>query len=123
MAYRTEKVAEEIKHKINTAMSKDLTELNLGLVTVSKVVMSGDLKLAKVYLTIIGNKEPADKCIDRLNFRKKHIRYLLAKNIKLKYIPELNFYYDDTLEYADKINKLLKEINPDHDSKTGQFNE
>jgi ribosome-binding factor A len=110
MTHRAEKVAEEIKHKLNTAMSKDLMELNLGLVTISKVIMTQDLRIAKVYVTFLGNKEPAEKCMDRINYRKKHIRFLLAKNINMKYIPDLNFYYDDTLDYADRINKLLNEV-------------
>lgn len=113
MTHRTEKVAEEIKHKLNSAMSKDLMELNLGLVTISKVIMTPDLRIAKIYVTFLGNKEPVEKCLDRINYRKKHIRYLLAKNLKIKYIPELNFYYDDTLDYADKINKLLNEVKKD----------
>lgn len=110
MSHRQEKVAEEIKHKLNSAMSKDLMELHLGLVTISKVMMSPDLRIAKVYVTFLGNKEPVDKCLDRINFRKKHIRFLLAKHLNMKYIPELNFYYDDTLDYADKINKLLNDV-------------
>jgi len=110
MSIRTEKVAEEIKHKLNTAMSKDLMELHLGLVTISKVRMTADLKMAKVYLTFLGNNDPAEKCLDKINLRKKHIRYLLGRNLKLKYTPELNFYYDDTLEYADKIQKLLNDV-------------
>ena len=116
MSIRTEKVAEEIKHKLNTAMSKDLSEINgIGLVTISKVVMSPDLKLAKVYLSFLGNKEPVEKCLERINNRKRHIRYILAKHIILKYIPDLVFYYDDTIEYADKIQRLLNEINKDED--------
>jgi ribosome-binding factor A len=110
MSHRPEKVAEEIKHKLNSAMSKDLMELNIGLVTISKVLMSPDLRIAKVYVTFLGNKEPVEKCLDRINFRKKHIRFLLAKHLNIKYIPDLNFYYDDTLDYADKINKLLNEV-------------
>jgi len=110
MSHRPEKVAEEIKHKLNSAMSKDLMELNIGLVTISKVLMSPDLRIAKVYVTFLGNKEPVEKCLDRINFRKKHIRFLLAKHLNMKYIPDLNFYYDDTLDYADKINKLLNEV-------------
>jgi ribosome-binding factor A len=110
MSHRPEKVAEEIKHKLNSAMSKDLMELHLGLVTISKVMMSPDLRIAKVYVTFLGNQEPIEKCMDRINFRKKHIRFLLAKHLTVKYIPELNFYYDDTLDYADKISKLLNEV-------------
>ena len=110
MSIRTERVAEEIKHKLNTAMSKDLMELHIGLVTISKVVMTADLKLAKVYVTILGNSFSVEKCLDKINLRKKHIRYLLGKNLALKFTPELNFYYDDSLDYADKIQKLLNDV-------------
>jgi ribosome-binding factor A len=111
MSIRTEKVAAEIKHKLNTAMSRDLSELGgLGLVTISKVIMSPDLKLAKVYLSFLGNTESVEKCLEKINNKKKHIRFLLAKHIVLKYMPDLNFYHDDTLEYADKMQKLLNEI-------------
>jgi ribosome-binding factor A len=117
MSVRTEKVAEELKQKLNTAMSKDLAELNLGLVTISKVIVSPDLRVAKVYLTFLGNTLPIDKCLSRIEFRKKHIRFLLGKNITLRYVPELFFFHDDTFEYADKIDKLFKEIDKEKSSK------
>ena len=114
MSVRTEKVAGEIKHKLNSAMSKDLSEISdLGMVTISKVIVSPDMKLAKIYLSFFGNKEPIDVCLERINSKKKHIRYLLAKHISLKYMPDLNFYHDDTIEYADKIQKLINTINVD----------
>lgn len=110
MSIRMEKVAEEIKHRLNTAMTKDLSDLNAGLITISRVIMSPDLKLAKVYVSFLGNKEPAEKLIERINFRKPHIRYLLGRQLTMKYTPDLIFYFDDTMEYADKINKLLNEV-------------
>ena len=113
MAYRAEKVAEEIRHRLNSAMSKDISKPDMGLVTISKVLLSPDLKIAKVYVTFLGNKESNEKCVDRLNFRKAHIRFLLGKQLKVKYIPELNFYYDDTLDTADRIFKLLNDIKKD----------
>ena len=114
MSVRTEKVAGEIKHKLNSAMSKDLSEISdLGMVTISKVIVSPDMKLAKIYLSFFGNKEPIDVCLERINSKKKHIRYLLAKHISLKYMPDLNFFHDDTIEYADKIQKLINTINVD----------
>lgn len=110
MSIRTERVAEEIKHRMNSAMSRDIMDLNAGLITVSKVIMSPDLKLAKIYVSFLGNKEPVEVLIERINDRKKHIRFLLGKQLSLKYVPEIIFYYDDTMDYADKINKLLNEV-------------
>lgn len=111
MSVRMEKVGEEIKNKLNFVMSKDLSEISgLGLVTITKVLMTPDLKIAKVYLSFLGNKEPIDTCLEKINNKKKHIRYLLAKQIILRFMPDLNFYHDDTAEYADKMTKLLNEV-------------
>jgi len=111
MSVRTEKVAQEIKNKLSQAMSKDLSEISgLGLVTVAKVIVTPDLKIAKIYLSFLGNKISVDECLEKLEGKKKHIRFLLAKLIILKYMPELQFFHDDTIEYADKIQKLLNQI-------------
>lgn len=113
MSIRAEKVSEEIKHKISEVLSKDLAELHLGLVTVTKVIMSNDLRTSKIYLSFIGNKEPAEICIDKINYRKKLIRMHLSRMVYLKSIPELFFYYDDTTEYASRIDELIKKIHED----------
>jgi len=113
MSIRTEKVAEELKHQISNVLTKDLAELNLGLVTVTKVRISKDLKNAKVYLSLIGNKDSAEACIEKINYRKKQIRMHLSSKIHLRFIPELSFYYDDTIEYANRIDELIKQIHKD----------
>ncbi len=117
MSIRTEKVAEEIKHKLNVAMAPDLQELNLGLVTISKVIVSPDLKIAKTYLSFLGNKLSIKECLKLITERKPHIRFLLGKQLTFRYTPDLLFFHDDTIEYADHIEKILKSIkkpeNPD----------
>ena len=113
MSVRSEKVSEEIKHKISEVLTKDLAELNLGLVTVTNVVTSKDLRVAKVYLSFLGNKQPVDVCIEKVNFRKKDIRMHLSSKLYLKYMPELFFYYDDRVEYASRIDELIKKIHED----------
>ena len=113
MSVRTDKVSEEIKHKISEVLFKDLSELNLGLVTVTKVVTSRDLKTSKIYLSFLGSKQTGQENIEKINFRKKQIRMHLGSKIYLKSVPELLFYYDDTLEYANKIDELIKEIHKD----------
>lgn len=113
MSIRTEKVSEEIKHRINEVFSKDLNEPELGLVTVTKVSMSPDLKTAKIYLSFINNKLSPEECIEMIDFRKKVLRKHLASKIYLKAVPYLFFYYDDTIEYASKIDELIKMIHKD----------
>lgn len=120
MSIRTEKVAEEIKHQIAGVLSRDLAELNLGLVTVTKVRVPADLKNAKIYLSFLGNKEPVDVCLEKINNRKKQIRMHLSSQIHLRFMPELAFYHDDTIEYANRIEEIIKEIHKDDDKKQSE---
>ena len=122
MSIRMEKVAEEIKHRLNSVMTKDLSDLNAGLITISRVLMTPDLKLAKVYISFLGNKEPAEKLIERINYRKPHIRYMLGRQLTMKYTPDLLFFFDDTMEYADRINKLLNDVKK-HDEESHENKE
>jgi ribosome-binding factor A len=91
MSIRAEKVSEEIKHQISEVLTKDLAELHLGLVTVTKVMMSNDLKTCRIYLSFIGNKEPAEVCIDKINYRKKLLRMHLGSKFILKPFPNCSF--------------------------------
>ncbi|HEY3250510.1 MAG TPA: 30S ribosome-binding factor RbfA [Ignavibacteria bacterium] len=117
MSIRTERVAEEIRHQIADVLKKELSELHIGLVTVTRVRVSPDLKQAKIYLSFIGNKVPAETCIEKINLRKKQIRMGLSHKIHLRFMPELSFYYDDTIEYANHIDELIKQIHKDNGKK------
>jgi len=121
MSIRTEKVAEEIKHQLANILTRDLAELKLGLVTVTRVRISRDLKNAKAYVSFIGNKEPAEVCIEKINNRKKQIRMHLGKSIHLKFVPEIDFYFDDNMEYASRIDEIIKEIHKDEPETTGKI--
>jgi ribosome-binding factor A len=113
MSIRTEKVAEEIRHQIPDVLKKELADIQVGLVTVTKVTISKDLKYAKIYLSFIGNKIPAEECIEKISFRNKQLRMGLSQKLRLRYMPEISFYFDDTIEYANKIDELIRQIHKD----------
>jgi ribosome-binding factor A len=115
MSIRTEKVSEEIRHQIPDVLKRELADLQVGLVTVTRVTISKDLKYAKIYLSFIGNKISAEACIDKISFRNKQIRMGLSQKLHLRFMPEISFYYDDTIEYANKIDELIKKIHKDEE--------
>jgi ribosome-binding factor A len=117
MSVRAEKVSEEIKHKLPGVLSKDLMGLNLGLVTVTKVETTKDLRTSKIFISFLGNKETADKCLEKVAARMKQIRMHLSAELYLRYMPELLFYHDDSSEYASKIEELIKQIHKDDPDK------
>jgi len=75
--------------------------------------VTDDLKIAKIYISFLENKKTVDELIRVLKNKTKLIRYYVGLELNLKYIPELRFYYDDTMQYAEKINKLINTIHHD----------
>ena len=83
------------------------------MLTVNQVNVTEDLKLAKVYLSFLENKIPKQDLLKILKDKKQHIRHLVALKLTLKYTPQFRFYYDDTLEHAERIEKIMNKIHKD----------
>ena len=83
-----------------------------SLLTITEVRITPDLSIALVFLSIFGSKEPK-KIFDEISKQNKEIRKKLGEKIrfKVRIIPELKFLLDDSAEYAEKIDKLLKDAN------------
>jgi len=81
------------------------------MVTISKVELSKDFKQAKVYISIYDeNSAKRDEVINKLREKAGKIRYELGRKVRLKYIPRLIFYEDETLQYVERIENIIKEL-------------
>ena len=115
MKNRMERVNEELKKEISLIIDKDLKNPNItGIISVTKVKTSPDLKHAKVFISILGSKSKKNT-LEGLKNGVGFIRCEIAKRINLRYTPEIVFEIDDSMEYGDKIEKILKEIMPKDD--------
>ena len=72
--------------------------------------VTDDLKLAKVYLSFLENKISVDDILAIIGEKHNLIRYHLGQNLTLKYTPQLRFYYDNTMEQAERIDHLIEKI-------------
>ena len=84
-----------------------------GLLTVTKVTVTDDLKIAKVYLSFLENKKPIEDVLKILKSKHNLIRHNMGLKLTLKYIPQFQFYYDDSIEYAQHIDDLIQKIYKD----------
>ena len=119
MSYRIDKVEHLIKEEISLIFLHKLSNMDLGFVTITNVRVSPDLKTAKIYLSIL-EKEKRELVLDKLDAKKGYTRTELAHRIRIKFIPELKFFLDDTLDYVEKIEGLIKKIHEDDDNKTNE---
>ena len=107
---RQSKFARLMQKEISAVFLKDGKSFyGNAFVTITMVRVTPDLAQAKVYLSLFGIKEP-EKVLEQLNEHGKEIRGLLGQRIRhqVRHVPEVIFFYDDSLDYADNIDKLLK---------------
>ena len=79
-------------------------------ITITKVEVTDDIKLAKVFFSLIGNEEEVKSAKDGLKSAKGIIKRSIAQNVYLRYMPDLEFYHDRSLEYSQRVDDLLKRI-------------
>ena len=109
MAHRIDKIENLIKEEVSLIFLYKLHDPALGLVTITNVKVSPDLKLAKIYFSVF-EKEKREEVLNKITATKGLIRSELASRIRMKFIPDLKFFIDDTLDYVEKIEDLLKKI-------------
>jgi ribosome-binding factor A len=110
MSVRTERVSSLVKELISEIILQTFPMEEFGLMTVTDVRMSPDLKTARVYVSVFGDAEKKKKSLALLEVEKKAIRAELGHNIRLKFTPTISFYLDDSLDHAMRIQDLLNKI-------------
>jgi ribosome-binding factor A len=77
--------------------------------------MSGDLQIAKVYISVLGPVDEKKQTLVALDKAKGYIRSEIGRRVQLRYIPDLQFVMDESLEHSEHINRLLDEVKPEID--------
>ena len=108
---RLNRINEELRKEISQIISFELKNPDAtGLISITKVKVTPDLKYAKVYVSLLNSKSE-DKTIEALKNSAGFIRSLIAKRLNLRITPELVFEKDDSMEYGMKIDSILKDLN------------
>ncbi|WP_411844090.1 30S ribosome-binding factor RbfA [Salinicoccus sp. HZC-1] len=108
MSNRHERVAEEVKKVVSETIRTKVSNPNIGMVTITDVELTKEMETATVYYTSLNeNKEEVSEGLEK---SKGLIRSEVAKEIRIRKAPELAFKYDNSIEYGNKIESLIKEI-------------
>lgn len=108
---RTDRVAEMIQRKLSQILPKEVKDPRLtGFVTLSAVKVAADLGHAKVYFTVLNDDKELVASI--LNAAASYLRSVLARSITLRTVPQLHFVYDESIEYGQRLSRLIDEVTP-----------
>lgn len=95
---------------VSGLLIKGLKDPRIGFVTVTGVKVSDDLHLATVYFTVIGSDNEKEATEQGLNSARGFIRKEMGKSLRMRYIPDIVFKFDDSVAYGNRIESLIREI-------------
>lgn len=108
--YHRARVGEALKEEIATMIEGELGDPRIGLASVTEVQLAPDARSARVFVSVEGNDEEADKTMEGLNAARGYIRRELTERLQLRQAPELFFQLDRSEQTGGRIDELLKRI-------------
>ena len=108
---RIERVNNQILDILGNTLIKHIDLSHLGFVTFTKIDVSRDLRLAKVYYSVLNQKLSKNQLNIELNKFRKPFKKYLGPELTMKHTPDLRFYFDDTYEYSDFVSRLINNLN------------
>ena len=110
MSVKIDRIASSMVKEISYILANEVKDNDIKFVTVTDVKLASDLSYAKVYVTVF-DKEKTNDTLKALDSAKGFIRKKLSERIDIRHTPELSFVFDESIEYGNKIEKIIEQIN------------
>ncbi len=108
---KNNRINNEVKKELSRIIEMELHDPRIKPMTsVMSVEVAPDLKVASVYVSVLGSDEDKQETLAGLDSAKSFIRSLIAKNINLRNTPELSFFLDESIEYGINMSKLIDKV-------------
>ncbi len=107
---RPSRIAEAVKNELSVVLLQKMRDPAVATISVSRVLVTDDLKYAKIYYRVMGDSKSARLAGKGLERARGFLRTQLARSLNLRYTPALQFFYDETADKVEEVEKLLRDI-------------
>lgn len=107
---RPERVGEEIRHELSDILAREVHDPGIGFVTLTRVKVSPDLQLVRVYYTLMGDEKARRETERALERATPFLRRQIGSRIRLRRVPELRFEFDESVAHQDRIERILLDL-------------
>ncbi len=112
-------MADLVRKEISEMLVRTIKDPRIGFVTITRVTVTEDCRLARVYYSVVGTVEERAEAANGLDSAKGYIRRELGHRMKLKYTPELIFQFDPSVEYSIRMEELIHHLQEEREKKEG----
>jgi ribosome-binding factor A len=116
---RPDRVADQIRGELATVLARDVHDPGIGFVTLTRVQVTPDLQLARVYYTTLGDEKARVDSGRALGRAAPFLRRQIGTRLHLRRVPDITFIYDDSIAGQDRIEQILKDLQTTHDDDPG----
>lgn len=110
LSHRIERIAEQIREEVSQILSSEVSDPGVGLITVTRVKVTPDLSLARVYWTSMGDAAQRKQTAKALSRAASFVRHLLSSRLTLRRSPEVQFLFDQSVAAQDRVEQILQEL-------------
>lgn len=110
MGHRVNRVGEQMKKELGDIIGRKIKDPRIGFVTVTDVEVTGDLQQAKVFISVLGDDVQKENTLKALAKAKGFIRTEIGQRIRLRKTPEITFEFDQSIDYGNRIETLLHQV-------------
>jgi ribosome-binding factor A len=110
MTRRTEQVGDLIKEELSHLLEREVKDPQVGFVTLTDVEVAADLHNARVYFSVLGDEAAMQASLAALERAKGFLRHELSQRLTIRYVPELHFVLDRSIERGQRISSLLRQV-------------
>ncbi len=117
MTTRQEKLVQLLKEEISDILRREIKDPRLGFFTIIDAEISSDLRHAKIFVSILGSEEERKQSMDVLKHAQHFVRQEFGKRVRMKVLPDIQFYKDETVDKGVRMLELLEEIKKDEEKR------
>jgi ribosome-binding factor A len=114
---RPDKVGEQIRIELSGLIARDVHDPGIGFITLTRVSVTPDLQIARIYYTSLGDEKAQKETGKALHRASPFLRRQIAQRVRLRRVPELEFFYDKSVAQYDRVEQILQELKAEADAR------
>ena len=117
--YRPERVGDQIRHDLSAMLTRgDVRDPGIGFITLTRVNVSPDLQVARVFYTTLGDSKARGETARALERATPFFRRQIGNRLRLRRVPEIKFRFDETIQQQDRIEQILRDLRKEEVGRT-----
>lgn len=117
---RPDRVGEQIRQELSQILSQQVQDPGIGFLTLTRVKVTPDLQLARVLYTVFGDEKQRKETQKALERALPYLRRQIGSRIRLRRVPDLQFFYDESVAHQDRIEKILLDLKHEREAQTAE---